>query len=323
MVSERTDRPKTLPVEKVKNQKSFGARLLKDLSYNRYAYLMVIPALVYYFLFHYMPLYGAQIAFRTFNFRLGIMGSPWVGLENFSAFFSSYYFIRLIRNTLLLSIAIIVFGFPAPIILALLINEVRNNAFKRFTQSITYLPHFISMVVVCNFILDFTARDGVINQMLTSFGFEAIIFMRQPEWFRPIYVISEIWQDVGWGSIIYLAALSGIDQELYEACRVDGGGRFRQMFSVTIPGIAPTIIILLILRTGRIMNVGLEKTLLLYNPGIYETADIISTFVYRKGLIELDYSYSAAVGLFNSVVNFTMLMVVNRISKKVSETSLF
>jgi len=223
----------------------------------------------------------------------------------------------------MLSLYSIIFGFPAPIILALLINEVRNGFFKRIVQSITYLPHFISLVVVCNFILDFTARDGVINIFLGYFGLESTPFMNLAEWFRPIYIISEIWQEVGWGSIIYLAALSGIDQELYEACTVDGGGRFRQMFSVTLPGIAPTIIILLILRMGRIMNVGLEKVLLLYNPSIYQTADIISTFVYRKGLIELDYSYSAAVGLFNSVINFLLLISVNKLSKKVSETSLF
>ena len=301
----------------------FLRRLKKDISLNRYAYVLVIPAIVYYILFHYVPLYGAQIAFRTFNFRSGILGSPWVGLDNFKNFFTSYYFIRLIRNTLMLSIYNIVFGFPAPIILALLINEVRNTYFKRFTQSITYLPHFISLVVVCNFILDFTSRDGVINDIIGFFGVTAIPFMNRTEWFRPIYVISDIWQQIGWGSIIYLAALSGIDQELYEACIVDGGGRFRQMFAVTLPGIAPTIIILLILRMGRIMDVGLEKVMLLYNPSIYETADIISTFVYRKGLIELDYSYSSAVGLFNSVINFILLMAVNRLSKKVSETSLF
>jgi putative aldouronate transport system permease protein len=223
----------------------------------------------------------------------------------------------------MLSCSNILFGFPAPIILALLINELHNHIFKRMVQSITYLPHFISMVVVCSFILDFTARDGVINNILSVFGFEVIPFMSRPEWFRPIYVISEIWQTVGWGSIIYLAALSGIDVELYEACKADGGGRFRQMFTVTLPGITPTIIVMLILRMGRIMNVGLEKVLLLYNPGVYETADIISTFVYRKGLIELDYSYSAAVGLFNSLVNFVLLLTVNKISKKVSETSLF
>jgi putative aldouronate transport system permease protein len=314
---------KTRNICNEKRGNTFCRRLLRDIILNKYAYLLVLPALLYYILFHYIPLYGAQIAFKTFNFRQGILGSPWVGLRNFTDFFSSYYFERLIINTLMLSCSNILFGFPAPIILALLINELHNGIFKRVVQSVTYLPHFISMVVVCSFILDFTSRNGVINNILSILGFEVIPFMSRPEWFRPIYVVTDIWQEVGWGSIIYLAALSGIDVELYEACRVDGGGRFRQMFAVTLPGIAPTIIVMLILRMGRIMNVGLEKVLLLYNPGIYETADIISTFVYRKGLIELDYSYSAAVGLFNSVVNFCLLLIVNKISKKKSETSLF
>ena len=307
----------------IKNKKPLMKRVIRDFKMNKYAYLLVLPAIAYYIIFHYVPLYGAQIAFRDFNFRDGFAGSPWVGLMHFRDFFGSFYTWRIIRNTLMLSIGMIVFGFPAPIILALLINEVRNNVFKRFTQSITYLPNFISLIVICGFILDFTARDGVINQIIVMLGGEAISFMREPGWFRPVYIISEIWQHTGWASIIYLAALAGIDQELYEACRVDGGGRFRQLITVTLPGIAPTIIILLIIRMGTVMHVGLEKVLLLYNPIIYETADIIATFVYRRGLIELNFSYGAAVGLFNSAVNFALLVTVNQICRRYSDSSLF
>jgi len=298
-------------------------RLRRDFKLNKYAYLLLVPACLYYIIFHYVPLFGAQIAFRDFNFKLGIVGSPWVGFEHFKSFFSSYYFTRLITNTFLLSFYNILFGFPAPIILALMINEVKNRKFKRVTQSLTYLPHFISTVVVCGFILTFTARGGLINDIIAAFGGKTIAFMLEPKWFRTVYVVTEIWQAVGWGSIIYLASLSNINSEIYEACYIDGGGRFRQMISVTLPGIAPTIIILLILRMGRILNVGLEKVLLLYNPVTYETADIIQTFVYRKGLIELNYSYSAAVGLFNSVINFAMIVFVNFLCKKYSETSLW
>ena len=305
------------------HKKNVLAFIKKDLSKNRMVYCMLLPVIFYYLLFHYQPMYGAQIAFKDFSPMKGILGSAWVGLDNFRDFFNAHYFLRIIRNTLLLSVYNITFGFPAPVILALLLNEVRNTAFKRSVQTLTYLPHFISMVVICGIIIDFTSRDGVINNILNAAGIDSIAFMIEPKWFRFIYVSTDIWQEIGWGSIIYLAALSGIDQELYEACKIDGGGRIRQLLSITLPGLAPTIIILLILRMGRVMNVGLEKVLLLYNPNTYETADVISTFVYRKGLLEMNYSYSAAVGLFNSLINFTLLVLVNRLSRKVSETSLW
>ncbi len=307
------------------NRRPFGPleALARDLSRNRTVYLLALPMVLYYLLFHYQPMYGAQIAFKNFSPGLGIWGSSWAGLQHFEAFFRSYYAWRIIRNTLVLNFYQVVWGFPAPIILALLLNEIAGERFKRTVQTVTYLPHFISMVVVCGMILDFFARDGVVNQIITAFGGKATPFMIQPQWFATIYVGSNIWQELGWGSIVYLAALSAINPELYEAARVDGANRWRQTWSVTIPCIAPTIVIMLILRMGRIMSIGAEKILLLYNPNTYEAADVISTFVYRKGLLEMSYSYSTAVNLFNSAINFLMLVWVNRLSRRMTETSLW
>ncbi len=294
-----------------------------DLSRNKIVYLMLLPVLIYFVVFKYIPLYGIQIAFKNFTPFIGITKSPWIGLKYFTDFFGSYYFGRLLRNTLLLNVYDIVFGFPAPIILALLLNEIKNNVFKRTIQTVTYLPHFISMVVICGMILDFFSRDGVINNILNIIGIESIPFMLESVWFRPVYILTNIWQQVGWGSIIYLAALTGINPQLYEAATIDGANRFKQLLHVTIPGIIPTIIIMLILRTGTIMTVGFEKILLLYNSSTYETADVISTFVYRKGILEANYSYSTAIDLFNSVINFALLFSVNKISRRISETSLW
>ena len=302
---------------------SVGTKIKKDLKRNRGVYLMLLPVVVYYIAFHYAPMYGAQIAFRDFEPVKGLWGSTWIGLENFKTFFDSYYFGRLIRNTVLLSAYDIIFGFPAPIILALMLNEVHHTPFKKFIQTVSYLPHFISTVVICGMILNFTAKNGLINQILMMFGGQSIPFMSLPQYFRPTYITSNVWQSIGWNSIIYLAAISNIDQQLYEAARIDGAGRFRQVLSVTLPSILPMIVILLILRLGNIMTMGAEKILLLYNASTYETADVISTFVYRKGMLEGNYSYSTAVGLFNSVINFTVLVLVNKISKKVSSSSLW
>jgi putative aldouronate transport system permease protein len=304
-------------------RQGLGERLARELDRNKHIWLMMLPVLAYYLLFHYQPMYGAQIAFKNFSPGRGIWGSSWAGLQHFEAFFRSYYAWRIIRNTLVLNFNQVVWGFPAPIILALLLNELAGERFKRTVQTVTYLPHFISMVVVCGMLIDFLARDGVVNQIITALGGKAVPFMIEPQWFSTIYVGSNIWQELGWGSIVYLAALSAINPELYEAARVDGAGRWRQTWNVTLPGIAPTIVIMLILRMGRIMSVGAEKILLLYNPNIYETADVISTFVYRKGLLEMSYSYSTAVNLFNSAINFLMLVWVNRLSRRMTETSLW
>ena len=302
---------------------SFKQRFIRDFKLNRLLYIMMIPVILYYVVFHYAPMYGAIIAFKDFSPMKGIMGSDWVGLQHFRDFFSSYYFWRILGNTVLISVYSILFMFPAPIILALLINEVRNQTFKRVVQTFSYMPYFISLVVICGMITDFTNSNGVINSLFSWFGYDGAAMLQKPGLFRPIYILSEIWQKIGWESIIYIAALAGIDQEQYEAARIDGASRLKQMLHITLPGILPTITIMFILRMGNMLNVGFEKIILLYNPVTYETADVISSFVYRKGLLEFGWSYSSAVGLFNSVVNLILLISANYISRRVNKTSLW
>jgi len=284
---------------------------------------MLIPVLAYYILFSYIPIYGVQVAFKNFAPGLGVKDSPWVGFAHFETFFKGPYFTRTVGNTLIISLYSILFGFPAPILLALLLNEAGCSAFKRTIQTVSYLPHFISTVVICGIIREFTASNGLIGSLITFFGGTAKSLLIDPSMFRPIYIISDVWQGIGWGSIIYLASISGIDPTLYDAAVVDGAGRFRRMAHITIPGILPTIIILFILRLGGLMSVGWEKIILLYNENTYSTADVISSFVYRKGLLEQNYSYSAAVGLFNSVINFALVMTANAVSRKMSDISLW
>lgn len=302
---------------------SFPKRLWMDLKKFRGAYLLVLPVVIYYILFCYKPMYGLIIAFKDFSPGSGIWGSDWVGLEHFRDFFGSYYFGRILKNTLVISGTSILFGFPAPIIFALLMNEIKNEKFKRITQTISYMPHFVSAVVVCGMITMFVSDKGIITSILSVFGVEQVSLLSRPEYFVPIYVISGIWQELGWGAIIYLSALSGIDQGLYEAAQIDGANRWKQMLHVTLPGISGTVIIMLLLRVGSLMSVGHEKIMLLYNSGIYETADVISTYIYRKGLVEYQWSYSAAVGLFNSVINFIIVIIFNKISKRVTDVSLW
>ena len=304
-------------------QSSFFYRVKKDWMRNRSLYLMIIPVLIFFILFHYKPMYGAIIAFKDYTPALGIAESPWVGWDNFTRFFSSVYFGRLIRNTILLSFYSLLFGFPAPIILALLLNEVKNKKFKGLTQTVTYLPHFISMIVVTGMLVDFSMTSGLFNDIIELFGGERSPLLQNPDLYRTIYVASGIWQEIGWGSIIYLSALSGVDSQLYEAVQIDGAGKWKQLIHVTLPGIAPTIIIMFILKMGTLMNMGYEKTILLYNPATYETADIISSYIYRIGLLEQDWSYSTAIGLFNSVINLGLLLITNKIARKCGETSLW
>lgn len=305
---------------KTKNKKESWK---KDFNKYKYLYLMAIPMVVYYVLFNYIPMYGAVIAFKHFSPALGTWKSPWAGTFYFKMFFKDVYFSRILRNTIQISLKDLLFGFPAPIILALMINEVQKNWFKKMVQTISYIPHFISMMVIAGLIIDFTARDGAINDLLAVFGAERKTMLLVPSLFQPIFIISEIWQKIGWGSIVYLGALTAVDPQLYEAASIDGAGRFGKIFHVTIPGILPTIIIMLILRLGSIMNVGYEKVILLYNPTVYETADVISSYAYRKGLLDMNYSYSTAVGLFNSVINFLLVIGTNALSRKVGETSLW
>lgn len=310
-------------VRQTRSKSVFMKRFTRDFLLNKYLYVMMLPVLAYYAVFHYAPMYGAMIAFKDYSPVKGIMGSEWVGFSHFQDFFSSYYFWRILKNTIILSLYNLIFEFPAPIVLALLINEVRSRVFKKFVQSVTYMPYFISMVVICGMITDFTNPDGIVNTLLTFLGYDGNAMLQKPELFRPIYIISEIWQKIGWESIIYIAALMSIDLEQYEAARMDGAGRLKQIFYITLPGIIPTIMIMLILRIGNMMNVGFEKIILLYNPGTYETADIISSFVYRKGLLEFGWSYSSAVGLFNSMISLILLISANYISRKVNENSLW
>ena len=307
----------------VPKSESFGARAKRDWKRNRALYIMVIPVLLFYILFHYKPMYGTIMAFMDFSPRLGFAGSEWVGFDNFVRFFNSPYCWQVIRNTLVLSILGIVVGFPAPIILALLLNEVKSPGYKKLVQTVTYLPHFISLVVVTGIIKDFTMSTGLITDLLVFLGMERHSLIQNPEAYRAIYIISDIWQGVGWGSIIYLSALSGISEDLYEAASIDGAGRWKKLMNVTIPGITPTIVTMLIMKLGQVLGSNYEKTILLYNEATYKTADVISSYVYRVGLLDRDWGYSAAIGLFNSVINLILLLITNKISKKLTETSLW
>ena len=284
---------------------------------------MILPVIIYIAVFCYKPMYGVIIAFKNFRPAVGIMDSPWVGLKHFITFFNDYNFWRILKNTFSISALSILFGFPAPILLALLINEIRNTKFKRAVQTISYMPYFISMVIICGLIKTFCQSDGIITDLDVALGGERVNLLASKNWFYPIYIISNIWQNIGWDSIIYLAALAGIDQEQYEAARVDGAGRIRQIISVTLPGLMPTITILFILKMGNILNVGFEKILLLYSPTTYEVADVISTYVYRIGILDANFSYSTAIGLFNSVVNIIFLLLTNALSKKMNNSGLF
>lgn len=306
-----------------KKKTALGPTIAKDIKRNKWKYLMVLPVVIYVAIFSYKPMYGILIAFQNYRPAVGIAGSKWVGFANFTRFFQDYNFFRILRNTFSISILSILFGFPAPIILALLINEIRNTKFKRTVQTVSYIPYFISMVVICGLIKTFCQSDGVITDLFVALGGERTNLLASKNMFYPIYVISNIWQYIGWDSIIYLAALSGIDQEQYEAARVDGAGRLRQMINVTLPGLMPTITILFILKMGGILNVGFEKILLLYSPTTYDVADVISTYVYRIGILEANFSYSTAIGLFNSVVNIIFLCATNALSKKLNDSSLF
>ena len=304
-------------------KRSLLQRISIDMSRHKWKYFMMIPIIIYFIVFCYKPMYGLIIAFKNYRPTLGIAGSDWVGFRHFSRFINGYYFERTLRNTFLISFYNILWGFPAPILLALMLNELRSNKFKRVVQSISYIPHFISAVVICTMIRQFSLSDGVFNDIAAIFGLPRSSLLQSAGNFRTIHVVSSIWQEIGWGSIIYIAALTGIDPQLYEAAEIDGAGHLRQIIHVTLPGIMPTIVMLFILRMGSILSVGYEKILLLYNEGIYETADVISTYVYRTGLGDGNFSYSSAVGLFNSVINIFFLLATNFISKKVTDIGLF
>lgn len=308
----------------MQTRRTIPMRIARELRRNRYVYLMALPVIAYYLLFCYGPMYGAQIAFRNFTAFKGIAGSEWVGMKWFVNFIQGPYFSRVMVNTLLISLYQLIFGFPAPILLALLLNELGNERFKRVVQSIVYLPHFISLVVICGMIRTFVARNGIITELLTLFGFPRTNLLGDPRYFRTVFVASGVWQTIGWNSIVYLSALTAVNPDLYESATIDGANRLQKTLYITLPSITPTIVTMFILRLGQIMSVGSEKILLLYNPNTYEVADVISTYVYRVGLSEsFQPSYSTAVGLFSSVINFALILIANSISKKATESSLW
>lgn len=303
---------------------SFLDKVRKSIKTDWQLYMLLIPGFVLVFIFCYMPMYGISIAFKDYNPLKGFAESPWVGFKHFKMFMSSYYFWRLIRNTLKISITSFLFGFPAPILLALLLNELKSKHFKKTVQTISYFPHFVSTVVIVGMLVQFTSPStGIINQVIKSLGGQPINFMVEGEWFVPMYVITGIWQGIGWGSIIYLAGLSNIDQEQYEAAIVDGASRFKQIIYISIPGILPTIMIMLILAVGSLMSVSFEKVLLMYNELIYEETDVLNTYIYRLGITNRQYSYSTAVGFFQTIINCTLVVGANFFSKKYTEASLW
>lgn len=299
---------------------SLGKRIVRD----RQLLIIFIPCLVFYLLFRYGPLYGLIIAFKDYSVFKGIIDSPWVGFDNFTKFFNAPEFWQLFKNTFLLGFLTLVFSFPVPIMLALLLNEVRISWFKKGVQTASYLPTFLSVVIISSMIIDFLSpTNGIINKLLVMIGFESKYFLIDPNWFRPIYILSEIWTNAGYESIVYLAAIAGISPTLYEAAKVDGATRFKTIFSVTLPSILPTVLIMLILKTGNMITIGYEKVLLLYNTMTYEVADVFSTFVYRKGLLANDYSYGAAVGLFEAFVAMALLLISNYASKRMGGSGLW
>lgn len=299
------------------------SRWRKAVMKNWQLYVLLSPVILYFLVFHYFPLYGLQIAFKDFIASKGILGSPWVGFKHFERFFDSYYFWRLIKNTIGIGVFTLVVSFPVPIILALLLNEVKSLKYKKFVQTVIYAPHFLSTVVVVGMLLLFLKTDGMINQIIKLFGGTPIDFISEPSWFKSLYVFSDVWQTMGWSSIIYIAALAAVDPAQHEAAMIDGASRLQRIFHINIPAIMPTIVILFILNAGSVMAVGFEKVYLMQNDLNMSTSDVISTFVYRSGILEAQYSFSAAVGLFNSLINFIMLIMVNQIAKKVNETSLW
>lgn len=280
--------------------------------------------MLYYIIFAYVPMYGVQLAFKEFIARDGIWGSPWIGFENFERFFSSYNFIAMLKNTLGISVYSLIVGFPLPILFALLLNYIRSTKLKKTVQMVSYAPYFISTVVMCGMIVIFLQADtGIINQLLVALGMESVSFLSVPEYFKSIYVWTGVWQGLGWNTIIYISALSGVDYEMHEAAIIDGATKLRRMWSIDLPSILPTAVMLLILNVGGIMNVGFEKVYLLQNSLNQSASDVISTYVYRVGMINNDYGYSTAVGLFNSVINVILLVSVNQITKKLTQVSLW
>ena len=298
--------------------------VLHKIALSRYLYLFLLPSLIYLIIFHYMPIYGVQIAFKRFMPTKGIWDSHWVGVANFRRFFSSYYFERVLANTIKLSLYNLIAGFPFPVIMALLFNEIRSAKMKKLVQTVSYVPHFISVIVLVGMVnLFFGQTTGLINTVRRNMGLETIGFLNEPKYFASMYVWSGIWQHAGWNAIIYIAALSGIDPELHEAAQIDGASRLKRIWYINLPGILPTVIIMFILDAGKIMSLGFEKIYLMQNTMNLSASQVISTFVYESGMLDMDYGFASAVDLFNNVVNIALLLLVNQLARRVSQTSLF
>lgn len=305
-------------------KKTGFARLMQDMLRDKYLYMLLIPFLAYYIIFYYKPIGSLSIAFKDYSIYKGIADSPWVGFEHFIKFFEGPYFWRTLRNTLVINIYGLIFAFPAPIILAILLNEVRQQKIKKTIQTLTYLPYFISTVVVVGIVTNLLSPShGLITALSEMICGERIYFLTRPEYFRTIYTVMTIWQGIGYNSVIYIAALAGVDQELYEAAVIDGAGKMRQIWHITLPGILPTIMIMLILRIGSMLALSTDAILLLYQPATYEVSDVIGTYVYRVGLDDADYSLATAVGLFNSVVGLILVLGANYVSKKTTEEGIW
>ncbi len=287
-------------------------------------YVLLAPTIIWFVVFLYKPMYGLQIAFKDYSIFRGVAGSPWVGFEHFHTLFGSDQFLRALRNTFMISALSLCFGFPIPIFLAIMFNEITNQVFKRTAQTIVYLPHFISTVIISGIVITaFSPSAGIVNSFLSWIGVDPIYFLIKPEWFRPIYIGSGIWQEAGFSSIVFLAAIAGVSPSLYESAVVDGASRWQMVWKITIPSILPTIIIMLIIRIGNLLEVGFELIILLYQPATFETADVINTFIYRQGLQGAQYDLAAAAGLFNAIVAFILVMTANTISRRFSRTSLW
>lgn len=311
-----------VPATQAKKQ-TLWKRFCKALARDKWLYLIMLLPIAYYVIFCYYPMYGVTLAFKNFKPKLGIMGSPWAGMKYINQIVGDSYFWTVFKNTIVLNLENLLISFPAPIILALLLNEVNNQRYKRLVQTVSYLPHFISTVVVVGMLSTMFSSTGIVNQALNALGIESKPFMVAAGYFRPMYIGSNVWQSIGWGSIIYLAALSGLDMELYEAARIDGAGRWQQTLHITIPGILPTIIIMLILDMGKIMNVSYQKILLMMTGSNQSVSDVISTYVYRRGITGGDFEYATGVGLFQSLVSLLFVVTTNAISRRATETSLW
>lgn len=306
-----------------KQRKYFTHRTLVNFKMSWQMYVLFFLPFLYFVIFKYGSFLWMSIAFKDYNVVDGLWGSDWAGLKYFKMFLQDPYFWKLIRNTIVINLCMLVFYFPFPIILALMINELRVKKLRKFVQTVSYLPYFFSTVVICGLLVNMLSTEGMINNLIAALGGERIQFMTTPEWFRPIYVLSEIWQNAGWGSIIYLAALAGVDMELYEASVIDGATRWQQMWRISLPSIGPVISIQFLLTIGQLLTIGYEKILLLYNGATRETADVISTYIYRRGLISAEYSYGAAVNVFQAVLSVVLICLANRAAKRLGSTSLW